>query len=244
MSRKYIALSIHTEALHEECVWRGVREMLRYFSGHGVKATWFSINPAFVGYRAMGHEEGKWIERLRKIQEAGQEIQQHTHFYKGKEGVSKGEGYDMSSEHMRKRLSEDREWLRGAGYDPRGFTSGAWKVNDDLFRILHEMGYIYDSSFKTGIFRHIHDVLEIPSTGHLKIMLIDFFKLKSHRAFLEYRDMRVRAVPFHDYDLASFKFRSALKLFVLLYSLLGYRFVSFPDIYEEAKGQQNNFTNK
>lgn len=231
MSRKYIALSIHTEALHEENVWRNVGDILRYLSKHDARATWFSINPAFTGYRAMGHEENKWTERLRAIKEAGHEIQQHTHFYKGKEGVPKGEGYDMSREHMAKRLGEDKEWLSNLGINATGFVSGAWKISDDLFAVLNEMGYKYDSSFKTGILRHIHDVMEIPSTGHLKTMLIDFFKPKSSRAFLEYGGMRIRAVPFHDYDLASFKFKIALKLFIFLYSLAGYKFVSLGEIY-------------
>lgn len=241
---KYICLAIHTEKLHDDGVFTAVENTLNYFGRHGIRATWFSINPTFVGYKAMGYDKEKWRERLKVIKDFGQEIQQHTHFYKGKEGVPKGEGYDMSGEHMRMRLTEDKRWLEDLGFHISGFVSGAWKINDDLFGELRRLGYNYDSSFKEGVLRHIHGIVEIPSSGNVKTMLIDFFKLKSDRFFLSYRDFKVHAVPFHDYDFISLKFRNALKLFILLYSFLGYKFVPLGDIHKEIRGKELNINER
>lgn len=235
IKRKYIALSIHTEALHRDEVWRTVNDALQYFFRHQARATWFSINPTFTGYRAMGFDEKKWEERLKIIKNFGHEIQQHTHFYKSKEGVPKGEGYDLSREHIRYRIAEDKKWLEDLGYSIDGFVSGAWKVNDDMFAVLNELGYMYDSSFRSGVLRHIHDIIELPSSGHLRMMLIDFFKLKTQRFLLDYKNMKFQVFSFHDYDLSSAKFRYAVKLFIFLYSLLGYQFVSLGDIYSKIK---------
>ena len=100
-------LAIHTERLHDDRVWNRIQDFLSHCKRHHIFATWFSINPTFVGYQATVFDEEKWKKRLKIIAEAGHSIEQHTHFYRGKPGLPLGEGYDLSPENIRIRLQED-----------------------------------------------------------------------------------------------------------------------------------------
>ena len=233
--KKYFCIQIHTERLHDDNVWRQVQKTLDYFLKNKITATWFSINPTFVGYQAMRFDEGKWKERLKIIASSGQEIQQHTHFYKGVAGKPKGDGYDMSREHMEKRLVEDRQWLENQGFSPIGFVSGAWKVNDDLFQLLADLGYIYDSSSKGVTLSSRNGVLEIPVSGKVRQLVKNILRLNISRNFLDVDNTKVCVVSFHDYDLESLFFRSAFKGVVTVFRTMGFGFVDTGSLYKYLK---------
>lgn len=237
-SAKYFCIEIHTERLHEEGAWRQVRKILKYFFVHNVKATWFSINPTFAGYRAMEFSEDKWKERLKVIASFGQDIQQHTHFYKGKEGVAKGEGYDMSSAHIRKRLLEDRQWLEAQGFCIQGFASGAWMTSDELFQSLSSLDYTYDSSIRGRDVKNLHGIVGIPVSSKLRKLTKDFCSLQLEQSFLSTTEEKVCVISFHDYDLQSVKFRFVLYSVLKVFKIMRFNFVSASILYEKFKSQQ------
>ena len=190
---KFICLTIHTERLHSDSLWEKIQKVFKIFKRYNIQASWFSINPSFVGCQAMGFEEEKWEERLKVIAENNQAIEQHTHFYKGERGVPKGRGYDLSPEHIIKRIREDREWLRAQGYNVKGFLSGAWKINEEILKILTKEDYRYDLSVnnlsleqKVSV-KKINKLLEIPATANIKRLFFDFICLRLKRRFLEYK---------------------------------------------------------
>ena len=233
--RKYFCIQIHAERLHDDGAWRQVEKTLDYFLKHKIKATWFAINPSFVGYRAMQFDESKWEERLKIIANSGQEIQQHTHFYRGVEGKPKGKGYDMSREHIEKRLLEDRQWLENRGFRVNGFVSGSWRVNDDLFQSLADLGYIYDSSVKGTTISSHSGVLEIPVSSKVRQIAKSVLTLNMSRNFLDLDNKKICVVSFHDYDLEKFTFREALGVVVAVFRMMGFEFVGTGNVYNALK---------
>jgi len=231
----YFCIEIHTERLHDDKVWEETKKILQYFAKSRIQATWFSVNPTFSGYRAMSFDETKWRERLRVIFDSGQDIQQHTHFYKGKEGVPKGEGYDVTKGNIERRIVEDRRWLELQGFSPRGFVSGAWKVNEDLFRVLEALQYVYDSSTKGRKIARYGRVLEIPVSSKLRKLVRDVLLLRLERNFVYKGDSRICVISFHDYDLASPAFRIALRFVVEVFRIIRFDFVSATMMYEKLK---------
>lgn len=223
---KFICLTIHTEELHFNEVWQKIKEILEFFKKYNVKATWFSINPTFVGYK---YDEKKWIERLKFLKESGQEIQQHTHFYKGKEGVKKGIGYDLGKENVQKRILEDKNWLKEkVGITPIGFVSGVFKINEEILEILERENYQYDLSKREGNVYRFKRLLEIPTLAKSKLFLV---KPK----FIHFQDLYFSTIYFHDYDLEKFLFKFFLKFQILFFRLLGFKFVSTNELYEKIR---------
>lgn len=233
MMRKYFCVQIHTERLHDEKTWQEVEGTLRYFAKHNIRATWYSINPTFVGYRVMGFDENKWKERLQIISSFRQDIQQHTHFYKGKEGVPKGEGYDMTREHIEERLQEDKKWLEAQGFEARGFVSGAWKTNDALFAALGSLGYLYDSSTRGRDIETTSGILRIPVSGKVRQLLKGIMTGREKSCVLNTGDKKICTLAFHDYDLESSLFRAALRFILTVFRSRQFQFVVAKKIYEQ-----------
>ena len=238
MKTRYICLVIHTERLHNEKIWKRIQKLLKVFRKFDIRASWFSINPTFVGYQAMGFDEMKWRERLRILIESNQSIEQHTHFYKGKKGVSKGIGYDLSAENVKKRLREDREWLKKQGVVPKGFLSGAWRINNEILKILAKEGYQYDLSInnfnlsKELTIKKVDGILEIPATCTIKRLFLDFICLKVKRRFASRSLLTFCTVHFHDYDLGNFLNYFIILFLILIFSFLNFQFISIKELYE------------
>lgn len=129
-------ITVHTERLHDDRVWRRVVMLLDFLARRGLYAVWFSVNPSYEGYRRRGFDEDVWIDRLAYLRAHGQEIEQHTHFYKHGKG-----DYDLSPENVKKRLYEDRSWLMRNGYHPTRFVSGGWRASETIRRALESAGY-------------------------------------------------------------------------------------------------------
>ena len=232
---KLVSITIHTERLHDDKVWRQVNSLLKFFRKYKVKATWFSINPTFIGYK---YDEKKWIERLNFIKNSGQEIQQHTHFYKGKEGVRKGIGYDLGWENARKRLLEDGEWLENSiGLVPKGFISGAWRTSKEVHSLLKELGYKYDITSRGRKVAADDGFLEIPTTSSLRGMLKNllFLPLSFRKQFICCPNLCFYVLYFHDYDLERTLFLPLLKLSVLYLEFFNFQFVSMEKLFTKIK---------
>ena len=229
---KVISLTVHTERLHSDSLWQRIEGILRFFEKHNIGATWFSINPTFVGYRAMGFDEEKWIERLKFLKESGQEIQQHTHFYKGKEGIKKGLGYDLGKENVRLRLLEDKKWLREKiEIVPEGFISGAWKKSKEIILALKEENYKYNLVSERENFQSLNSFLEIPNSN-LKSLVSDLFCFNLEKKFIKQRDFSFYTFYFHDYDLERFSFCIFLKTLILSLLFLKFKFVFAGKLYK------------
>jgi len=231
MTERFICLTIHTERLHSDSLWKKVEKILKFFEKQNIKTTWFSINPNFVGYR---FDEEKWLKRLRFLRESGQEIQQHTHFYKGKEGVKKGIGYDLGRENAEKRILEDKKWLKEKnGILAEGFVSGAWKINDEIIEILKKEGYKYDFSSRSSNVRFENNFLEIPTLSNLRGLIKDLLSFRLKKRLITYQNISFYSFYFHDYDLEKLFFRIFLKAAILYSKLLGFKFVSAKELYEK-----------
>lgn len=236
---KVIAITVHTERLHSDFLWKKIEKILEFFKKYNIKTTWFSVNPTFVGYRTMGFEEGKWIKRLNILKDFKQEIQQHTHFYKGKEGVKKGLGYDLGRENIKLRLLEDREWLKEKiGVVPEGFISGAWKDNEEIIKALREEGYKYNLTSKVLKVESSEGFLEIPNSN-FKSLIKDFFSFRLNEKFINHNRFSFCTLYFHDYDLERFSFNIFLRVLILGLVFLNFKFVPLKELYERLKSNQN-----
>jgi len=238
--KKYVCLVIHTERLHSDKVWSRIKRLLRFFNKFNVQATWFSINPSFVGYQAMGFKEEKWKERLKVLAENNQSIEQHTHFYKGEKGIPKGRGYDLSPEHIIKRIREDRNWLKEQGYEITGFLSGAWKINEEILKILAQQGYKYDLSINNlnlkqeCSIKKINSLLEIPATANIKRLFLDIICFRLKRRALAHKGVSLYAVHFHDFDLRD-TFNYLILLFLIfILSIINFKFIGVKEFYERT----------
>lgn len=189
-----IALAIHTERLHDDNIWFHVKNFADRLHQRRLRATWFAVNPTFIGYQKLGFNENKWIERLRYLIDHGQIIEQHTHFYE------RGKGdYNLAPEHLLKRLVEDRNWLEKQGYHIRGFVSGAWRINQDILNVLKNLRYEYDCSDRTSKRpRFFGGLVEMPTTASVRRILFG---------------LRTSSIVYcHDYDFKNLSLRIALRI--------------------------------
>ena len=205
-----LCLSFHTERLHDDQLWEKIKNVVALLEKYKIRAVWFSINPTFAVYQQMGFNEKKWRGRLRYLAQHGQIIEQHTHFYKTRKS-----DYDLSAAHVKKRLTEDRDWLEDQGYKIKGFVSGTWVINSDIVEALADLGYQYDCSARTfglNYLKHrnnqmvincpqkFNSLWEIPTTTPVK------------KAFFQFGDCQL--IYLHDYDLDNFLINGLLKTFI------------------------------
>jgi len=239
-NQKYVCLIVHTERLHSDKVWNRIKGLLKFFNKFNVQATWFSVNPCFIGYKAMGFKEEKWKERLKVLAENNQSIEQHTHFYKGEKGIPKGRGYDLSPENIIKRIREDKNWLKEQGHEIKGFLSGAWKINEEILKILSKENYKYDLSvnnlnLKQKVFvKKIDELLEIPATANIKRLFLDFICLRFRRRILTYNGTFLFTVHFHDFDLEDSLNHWILLFLIFILSIFNFSFISVKELYERT----------
>ena len=230
--KKFICLTVHTERLHSDFLWDDVKRTIKFFNKLNIKATWFCINPDFVGYK---FDEKKWITRIKFLIDHGQEIQQHTHFYLGKQGVPKGIGYDLGQENIKKRLLEDKHWLeKNIKIAPKGFVSGAWKINSRIKDELKAQEYEYDLTSRGKEARFTNDFMEIPTLFNLKACLL------SRKKFICFNDFCFSTVYFHDFDLERRIFRVFLKMYILYSRFSGCEFISTRELYDKIKGANSS----
>jgi hypothetical protein len=85
-------------------------------------------------------------DRVQTLASLGHEIGQHTHFYAGEKIEKPDKRNDLSDENTIGCLRRDFQTLTGMGLRPRGYTAGAWLVNETVWRTLVDLGFLYDCS--------------------------------------------------------------------------------------------------
>jgi Polysaccharide deacetylase len=134
------ALAFHAEKLHDEGVWHRVERVARWMAKKGMRATFFV-------YPFRAQVAGCDItDRVQTLAALGHEIGQHTHFYAGAKIDKPEKTNDLSDANIIHCLHRDFETLQGMGLPPRGFTAGAWIVNETVWDTLVKLGFSYDCS--------------------------------------------------------------------------------------------------
>jgi hypothetical protein len=142
--RGSITLAFHAEKLHDERVWHRVERVARWMAKKGMKATFFV-------YPFRAQVAGNDITgRVRALAALGHEIGQHTHFYAGTKIDKPDKFNDLSDANILQCLHRDFETLRKLDIRPRGFTAGAWLVNETVWDTLVKLGFAYDCSARFG----------------------------------------------------------------------------------------------
>ena len=138
--KKVMSLAFHAEKLHDERVWRRVKKIADWMAYRNSKATFFV-------YPFRAQVEGKDIsDKVRYLGALGHEIGQHTHFYAGAQIDKHSKVDDLSDANIRCCVQRDYETLRHMDIMPRGFTAGAWVVNEVVWDTLIDMEVVYDCS--------------------------------------------------------------------------------------------------
>jgi peptidoglycan/xylan/chitin deacetylase (PgdA/CDA1 family) len=204
-------LTVHAERLERDPVWDAVRRALDQIEPRGVRVTFF-VHP-FKAIRA----EIDIADRIKELAERGHEIAQHTHFYAEYDETSAGihKRTDLSPEVVEGCLSRDRNYLRGAGFDPRGFVSGGWAIAPTIYAWLQNNGFIYDCSYRTYVLPYesedaragddargpfwIGSVLELPTTASLRSEASAVLRGGANRVPVDGLEYTLSYL--HDYDL-------------------------------------------
>jgi hypothetical protein len=221
---KWISFVVHAEKLHDHAVWQRVERIVRRMAKQRRQVTFF-VYP----FRAQVAEQDI-SERVRVLSALGHEIGQHTHFYAGTKIDKPEKVNDFSSENITYCLRRDFETLRQMGVTPKGFTAGAWFVNETVWDTLIELGFDYDCSVrfskpnglpKSPGFRWQQSAsVYTNAKGSLLIMpttcsLAELFKWG--RKVIIDDSVQYQLIYLHDYDLLSVK-KYALLWFFLTFN--------------------------
>jgi hypothetical protein len=232
------ALAFHAEKLHDDQVWRRVERIARWMGRKDLKATFF-VYPfrAQVAARDI-------TERVQTLASLGHEIGQHTHFYAGTKIDKPEKVDDLSQANIMHCLYRDFETLRQMGFPPKGFTAGAWFMNQTILDTLVEVGFAYDCSAQFPKPKEVahssdHRWLQLPqlhtnSRGQLVCLpttysLGEWFKW-GHKMRTE-GQVLYQLVYLHDYDLLSFHYY--LLLWCFMYIVKGHHPQSAATIAEQ-----------
>ena len=136
------SLGFHAEKLHDDAVWRRVKRICHWLELKDIRATFFV-------YPFRAQVAGADItERVQTLASWGHEIGQHTHFYQDRKIDKPDKTNDLSSENIDRCLRRDFDTLRKMGLSPKGFTAGAWLVNEVVWDALVSLGFLYDCSVR------------------------------------------------------------------------------------------------
>jgi hypothetical protein len=110
-------LGFHTEALHDDRVWRRLQVVAK---DHG--NTW---KPCHVLRVSVSSIRGRKdiLDRVKRLAAMGHEIGQHTHFYSGRAVEKPHKTNDLGEDNVRGCIQRDHEYLCRAA-TPEGFTAG------------------------------------------------------------------------------------------------------------------------
>jgi peptidoglycan/xylan/chitin deacetylase (PgdA/CDA1 family) len=221
------ALAFHAEKLHDDQAWKRVERIARWMARNDIRATFFV-------YPFRAQVAGRDItDRVQKLASLGHEIGQHTHFYAGTKVDKPEKVDDLSAANIAHCLYRDFETLQQTGFPPKGFSAGAWFMNQMILDTLVELGFAYDCSAQFPKPKEVaHSPyqrwLQLPqvytnSRGQLLCLpttcsLGEWFKWG--RKIRTEGQVLYQLVYLHDYDLLSF--RSYLLLWCFMYIVKGY----------------------
>ena len=244
-------LAFHAERLHEASVWKKTERVAGWMAEHDMRATFFVYPfPAAVA--------GKNVtKRVQWLGSLGHEIAQHTHFYAGTKIAKHEKCNDLSQANLTHCLRRDFEALNESGFPPKGFTAGAWFINDGVLDTLIALDFVYDCSAqfprpKTREPNPHNFWLRAPEyycNAHGRILCLpttcslgEWFKW-GHKAGQE-QDHFYQIVYLHDYDLLSLKRRLLLSCFLklVLWNVIG-RLVPLAEhcLFEEERSHDRRY---
>jgi hypothetical protein len=211
------ALCLHTEALHDDRVWRRVQLALDALDQRQTKIT-FLIYP----FRAVA--AGCDVrERVRELIDRGHEIGQHTHFYVGDVTERPHKRTDLSDRNVRACIKRDYLWLKNCGAEPKGFCGGNFMMTDAAFEALTQLGFVYDCSarlpWERKNFEMPHPWLEraevrtfrqqplvlLPTTEYLTLPQFLDPRRRNRTASLSQNGTSYQLIMNHDSDLLHWK---------------------------------------
>jgi peptidoglycan/xylan/chitin deacetylase (PgdA/CDA1 family) len=144
VSERLHCFALHAERLEVDRVWDRTRSVLNALEHHDGRGTLF-VHP-FSAIDA-GYD---LTPRIRELVDRGHEVAQHTHFYAVRTPGSPGKlPTDLSEENIHRCLDRDLSYLRSAGVDPKGFTSGGWAITPTVVQWLEGNGFVYDCSYRS-----------------------------------------------------------------------------------------------
>ena len=82
------------------------------------------------------------------------------------------------------------------------------------------------------------DVLEIPVSSRVRHLVKDILMFKLARNYFKVEDKSICVLSFHDYDLGSIKFRSALFFVLAIFRIMDFDFISTSDLYGKLQQRQ------
>lgn len=140
--KKTTRLAFHAESLHNPLVWRRVEAVARWMSRRGMRATFFV-------YPFKAQMAGRDVtDQVRALAAMEHEIAQHTHFYAGARIDKSEKANDLRPSNIAHCLRRDLATLEVMGVTPRGFTAGAWMVDETVWDLLIELEFTYDCSVR------------------------------------------------------------------------------------------------
>src|SRR5262249_26182 len=140
MSMRFRVLAFHAEKLYDGHVWKRVRKVADWMAHRGIESTFF-VYPFRAQVAKTDISEHVWT-----LTALGHEIGQHTHFYAGTKISGHGKVNDFSERNIKHCLGRDFKTLCQMGVSPKGFTAGAWMINESVLDALLDLGFIYDCS--------------------------------------------------------------------------------------------------
>jgi hypothetical protein len=209
LNARMVCATMHAEQLHDERVWSLTRSTLL---SSELRWTVFvdPLLPRIARYDI--------APILAWLAENGHEVAMHVHHHAlvGEKGRTTGfvRGQTLSSDDIRRCLSESHDYLTERGHHPIGFVSGSWLVLDPIFEWLRGHGFVYDSTLRTyanaGPYtdlvpdarclrvQRIGTLLEVPTTAtqrqQLRAELLP-------RSSLRVSDLGYDLYYMHDYDM-------------------------------------------
>jgi hypothetical protein len=219
------ALAFHAEKLHDDQVWRRVTRIARWMAWKDIKATFFV-------YPFRAQVAGRDItDRVQTLASLGHEIGQHTHFYAGTKIDKPVKIDDLSQANIMHCLYRDLETIQQMGFQPKGFSAGAWFVNETVWDLLVNLGFTYDCSAQFPQPKKMADsvnnrwlgypqfytnargqILCLPTTCSLG----EWFKWG--RRITTGGEVPYQLIYLHDYDLLTFRNHLALSCFLKIFT--------------------------
>jgi hypothetical protein len=209
-------LTFHVEKLYDDDVWRHFSAVLKMMDSFGIKSTCFVYPPLHpIHTHSAGFAKGgetRFRDRLKRIQELGHEIQQHTHLYTS----SPTKANEFTRDNCLRAIGGEKEYLEKIGYCINGFVSGAFNINMIISEALKEMQFHYDCS--VTLFYHAYaneklsgvsglinlecGLVELPTTHTTKMMIIG----KNPVQIVNYK-----MVYAHDYDFVRLDYQLGIR---------------------------------
>lgn len=133
--------AIHTEAIDNEHVWKGVQNYVK----SGRKDIWFVVTPINFDFvhtqSSITTTKKKWeklmIERYKWLKDNGQEVQIHVHL-KIKMDLYKNDR--VRKKDINDKITKAVKWMRNNGFDTDKIAFGWWSYNDYAIEVAKKLG--------------------------------------------------------------------------------------------------------